>query len=149
MPSRGHDDRIAALFQLSLAPTVAAPARARAAVTTWLAHAPRDAVLTDIALLLVSELVTNSLRHAQVEAEAPLRLKASLSTTALRLELWDNGTDGDVAERPPRRDNQAGGYGLHLVARLASDWGVDRDEHGTTVWLELAVPAAAAPGVSS
>ena len=142
-PSPGHPYLIAALFQLSLAPSVAAPARARAAVTKWLAEAPRDAVLTEIAQLLVSELVTNSLRHAQLSAEAPLRLNASLSPKTLRLELWDDGNDGNVAQRAPRRGEQAGGYGLRLVARLASDWGVDRDSHGTTVWLELAVPAGA------
>ena len=91
----------------------------------------------------MSELVTNSLQHARPTADAPLRLNASLSTTTLRLELWDNGTDGNVAQRAPRRGERAGGYGLRLVARLARAWGVDRDSHGTTVWLELAVPADA------
>jgi hypothetical protein len=60
-----------------------------------------------------------------------------LSTTTLRLERWDNGTDGTVARRAPQDDDAAGGFGLDLVARLSSGWGSDRDAAGTTVWLEL------------
>ena len=127
-------------MQLSLAPTAAAPARARAAVTAWLGRQSRDDVLIEIALLLVSELVTNSVRHARLEAETTLRLNASLGATALRIELCDDGTGGTVARRPPQRDEDAGGYGLDLVATLSSGWGVDRDADGTTVWLELPVP---------
>ncbi len=103
-------------MQLSLAPTAAAPARARAAVTAWLGRQSRDDVLIEIALLLVSELVTNSVRHARLEAETTLRLNASLGATALRIELCDDGTGGTVARRPPQRDEDAGGYGLDLVA---------------------------------
>jgi serine/threonine-protein kinase RsbW len=137
LTSIGHHEPIAALMELSLTPTVAAPARARAAVTAWLGQESQDAVLTEMALLLVSELVTNCVRHARVTDDEPLRLDASLSTTTLRLELWDNGTDGTVARRPPGRDGDAGGFGLDFVARLSSGWGIDRDAAGTTVWLEL------------
>jgi anti-sigma regulatory factor (Ser/Thr protein kinase) len=139
-PSKGDEHRIAAVMELSLAPTAAAPARARAAVTDWLGGHSRDDVLVEIALLLVSELVTNSIRHAQLEAETTLHLNASLGETTLRIELWDDGTGGTVARRAPRRDDDGGGYGLDLVERLSSGWGVDRDADGTTVWLELPVP---------
>jgi serine/threonine-protein kinase RsbW len=91
--------------------------------------------------LLVSELVTNSIRHARIDAEQPLRLSASLGDTTLRLELRDGGTQGAVTPQPPRRDDDIGGFGLDLVARLSRAWGVDRDGQGTTVWLELATPA--------
>jgi anti-sigma regulatory factor (Ser/Thr protein kinase) len=137
----GHDQLIPAILELLLAPTVAAPARARAALTAWLDQEPHDADLIEIALLLVSELVTNCVRHARITAQEPLRLSASLRTTTLRLELWDNGTDGSVTRRTPQRDHADGGYGLDLVAQLSSTWGVERDTHGTTVWLELATDA--------
>lgn len=129
---------IAATLELSLAPTAAAPAKARAAVSEWCGQATRVGLPVDAALLLVSELVTNSVRHAGIDNQHPLRLSGWLSATTLRLQLWDGGTQGTVTPRPPRRDDDIGGFGLELVARLSRAWGVDRDTHGTTVWLELA-----------
>jgi anti-sigma regulatory factor (Ser/Thr protein kinase) len=137
----GHDQLIPPLFDLSLAPTVAAPARARAELTAWLERQPHDASLVEVAVLLATELVTNCVRHARITADEPLRLTASLHPTTLRLELWDNGTDGSVTRRATRPDQTGGGYGLDLVAQLSSEWGVDRDDHGTTVWLELPTDA--------
>jgi serine/threonine-protein kinase RsbW len=133
----GHDQLIPLILELSLVATVAAPARARAALTAWLEQVPHNADVIEIALLLASELVTNGVRHARITADEPLRLSASLRTATLRLELWDNGTDGTVPRRTPQRDHAGGGYGLDLVAQLSSIWGVERDARGTTVWLEL------------
>ena len=135
----GHPDCIAAVLQLSLAPTVAAPGRARAAVTAWLRPKSHDPALIEVTRLLVSELVTNCVRHAQITGDDPVRLTASLDTTTLRLELHDTGTGGPVPRRTRQADG-AGGFGLELVTRLSSVWGTDRDAHGTTVWLELPVP---------
>ena len=118
-----------------------APARARAAVSDWLAQATDDGRLVDDALLIVSELVSNCVRHAHIEGNQPLHLRGSLAAGAMRLELWNAGTEGTVAARRPQQGNDVGGFGLNLVARLSRDWGVDRDAHGTTVWLEL--PTAA------
>jgi hypothetical protein len=110
----GKDQYIAATLDLSLAQTATAPAQARAALSEWCGQASRAGLPIDAALLLVSELVTNSVRHARSDDENPLRLRGWLSTATLHLELWD------------------------LVARLSRAWGVDRDARGTTVWLELA-----------
>jgi anti-sigma regulatory factor (Ser/Thr protein kinase) len=119
-----------------LTPTTAAAALARTAVSDWLASEPHGGLIVETTRLLVSELITNSLRHAQIDAEQPLRLRGSLHDTTLRIELWDAGTHGTVARRPPQLG--AGGFGLDLVAQLSSAWGVERDAHGTTVWLERA-----------
>jgi serine/threonine-protein kinase RsbW len=135
-----EDAPIDATLYLSIPATTAAPAAARAAVSVWLVEAPGDGLPVDAALLLVSEMVTNSVRHARIEAGEPLRLRGSLRATTLRLELWDGGTQGIVTPRSPRRDDDGGGFGLDLVTRLSRAWGVDRDAQGTTVWLEL--PAA-------
>jgi anti-sigma regulatory factor (Ser/Thr protein kinase) len=136
-------DGIAGILELSLAPTLAAPSRARVAVSDWLAQERDDGLLTEIALLMVSELVANCVRHALIAAEEPLRLKAWLREPTLRLEVWDSGTEGTVAQRSRARDEEVGGFGLALVARLSSAWGVERNAKGTTVWLELPTAADA------
>lgn len=87
--------------------------------------------------MLVTELVTNCVRHALIAADDPLRLRGRLSAATLRLEVWDSGTEGTVARRSGERDGDIGGYGLELVDRLSSAWGVERDAEGTLVWLEL------------
>ena len=125
-------------FELQLAPTIAAAGQARAAIRAWLDGRDVDGRLLDVALLVVSELVTNSIRHALTASEDPLRLRARLQGEVLRLELQDGGTEGTVARRAPQASGgRIGGYGLDLVARLATDWGVERDAAGTVVWADL------------
>ena len=136
--AHGHDGFIAANLKLSLAPTPAAPTRARGAVSQWLLEHRSDGVVVEVALLLVTEVVTNSVRHARIAAEDALLLEGRLGDAILRLELWDAGTEGTVARRTRARDDEIGGFGLDLVARLSCAWGVERDARGTTVWLELA-----------
>ena len=127
------DGSIPRNFEISLAASPDAPARARAEVTAWLGQDGLDRTLIDHARLLVSEFVTNCVRHAQITPDQPLRLTASLRTQTLRVELHDDGTHGTVAWRTPQQHN--GGYGLDLVAHLSSAWGIERDAHGTTVGL--------------
>jgi anti-sigma regulatory factor (Ser/Thr protein kinase) len=119
---------------MSIAPDLAASGAARAALTEWAAgHVPPQ-VIEDLRLL-VSELVTNSLRHAELGTGDDVRVGASLNNGSLRLEVENPGMAGDVGARLPDPDG-AGGYGLQLVAALAEHWGVVRD--GTTrVWAEI------------
>jgi anti-sigma regulatory factor (Ser/Thr protein kinase) len=123
-------------LELSLAATATAPARARAAVSDWLVLHGRDGVL-EVALLLVSELVTNAVRHAAISAHESLRLHGWLRDSVIRLAVWDGGTEGAVARRDRGPDHPDGGFGLELVDRLSAAWGVERDKLGTMVWLEL------------
>jgi anti-sigma regulatory factor (Ser/Thr protein kinase) len=106
---------------------------ARELISRWLedrAHAG----LHDDACLLVSELVTNSVRHADQPAAARLRVSAFAVDGVVRVEVEDRG-QGEVRRRaaPPGE----GGLGLQLVELLAAHWGVNH-EHGTCVWFELA-----------
>lgn len=110
-----------------------APAEARSAVTRWLSGRVGEALL-DNARLLVSELVTNSVQHGQLAADAPVRISLHLSGGVLRLEVRDPGQVGSVG---PRDTEPGGGYGFHLVNLLAARWGIDRAA-GTRVWVELA-----------
>jgi anti-sigma regulatory factor (Ser/Thr protein kinase) len=127
-------------LQVQLDFTVAAPAQARSALRTWLRLHHPAASAVELALLVVSELVTNSVRHASASVDAQLQLSASLQDHALRIQVRDPGTEGTVARRTPQFDGaHIGGYGLDLVTTIATTWGVERDQNGTNVWAQLPV----------
>ncbi|MER6570154.1 ATP-binding protein [Streptomyces sp. NPDC001093] len=109
---------------------------ARAAVRGQL-HGWHLDCLADLAALLVSELVTNSLRHATGPIGVRLVRPAGLDD-ALRVEVSDPLPD------PPRervaRDEDEGGRGLQLVAGSSRRWGTRPGASGKTVWFELTVP---------
>jgi two-component sensor histidine kinase len=86
--------------------------------------------------LLVSELVTNSVRHAHLTRDATIHVGVAIVDGVVRIEVEDPG-DGAIAAVPPDREH-GGGFGLYLVEILAERWGSTND--GTTcVWAELAV----------
>ncbi|MGW0817603.1 ATP-binding protein [Streptomyces viridiviolaceus] len=90
----------------------------------------------DLAALLVSELVTNALRHAT--GPIGVRLVRSYRDGVLLVEVSDPLPD------PPRErvagPDDEGGRGLQLVASATRRWGTRPAETGKTVWFELAVP---------
>lgn len=85
--------------------------------------------------LLVSELVTNSVRHAHTATPASLELRATVFSDHVRVEVSDHGHGFDISEQVPNRDTAAG-WGLYLVDQLADRWGV-ANTHGTSVWFEI------------
>ncbi|WP_433892193.1 SpoIIE family protein phosphatase [Streptomyces sp. CA-111067] len=89
--------------------------------------------LTDVTVLLVSELVTNSLRYAH----GPIGVRM-VRGSSLLVEVSDPLPD------PPREriagDEDEGGRGLQLVARTSRRWGTRHGPQGKTVWFELALP---------
>jgi anti-sigma regulatory factor (Ser/Thr protein kinase) len=108
-----------------------------------------DATLSDVTVLLVSELVTNSLRYTA----GPIGLRLSLRSRddgpggpdavfppppALMVEVSDPLPDPPL-ERPAGPDDE-GGRGLQLVACSARRWGTRMGRAGKTVWFELALP---------
>ena len=112
-----------------------APALARDRFGRWVNGELAAGVRSD-ALLVLSELVTNSVRHAEAPAGASLLVTAELTDRVLRLEVADAGHDRRFTRRRP--DLQAGGgFGLQLVERLSLRWGV-AEADGTVVWCELA-----------
>jgi anti-sigma regulatory factor (Ser/Thr protein kinase) len=92
--------------------------------------------------LLVSELVTNAVRHANLAKGDVIGLVIDLADDALRVEVHDPG-GGFVPSAPSPDPARPSGWGLYLVAELADRWGVDSDE-STLVWFELDRRAAAA-----
>ena len=122
---------------LSYSPAPTAATQARTEVTERLASRLGASTLEDVRLL-VTELITNALRHGKLTPGDRVSVKASVADGIVRIEVRDPGNDGDVAPREP--GPRGGGYGLFLVEQLAKRWGVDRRD-GTVVWCELA-PAA-------
>ena len=123
-----------------LPPTPEAAAQARHALDGVPTGLPSGRV-RDVRLL-VSELVTTAVRHANVGADDVIRLVFLLADDTLRVEVHDpgGGFEPDVPEPDPGRPS---GWGLYLVAELSDRWGVDSDTK-TLVWFELDRPAAAA-----
>lgn len=109
---------------------------ARAVVRGKLHNWGLDA-LGDIAALLVSELVTNALRHATGPIGVRLVRPVGPAPTLL-VEVSDPLPD------PPRkrtaRIDDENGRGLQLVAHSSRRWGTRPGNNGKTVWFELAVP---------
>jgi DNA-binding NarL/FixJ family response regulator len=87
--------------------------------------------------LLVSELVTNAVIHAESEAEVAV----VLTPDALRVEVADQGGGAAVLKDAEKFDTS--GRGISLVDVLSSSWGVEpRPDGGKTIWFELETPRA-------
>ena len=127
-------------LEVTFAAGLAAPAAARAAVTDWMAGHVSRSMLVD-AQLLVSELVANSVRHADAVHDAVVSVRAHVGADVLVLEVHDQGTRGSVRRRAPDM-HTGGGFGLNIIDTLSRRWGVNRDA-GTRVWVELAFHATA------
>ena len=86
--------------------------------------------------LLVSELVTNSVRHGDLTASDSIRLRLADRGDRIRVEVTDPGEGFD--RRPPLSPDpeRPSGWGLFLVSRIADRWGTS-GEAPTTVWFEL------------
>jgi two-component sensor histidine kinase len=81
--------------------------------------------------LLVTELIANSLRHAGLEEDQRIMVAARFVADLVRVEVHDPGPGFD-----PDTGLSGRGYGLRMVDKLASRWGVEIDE-GTRVWFEV------------
>lgn len=110
-----------------------APAAARQAMDALEISAPPEAI--DDARLLISELVTNSVRHG---AGTSITVMIDAEPGVLRCEVVDDGV-GFVPRG--RGQRTMGGWGLDLVEQIARTWGVR--EGSTHVWFELVTDARA------
>jgi anti-sigma regulatory factor (Ser/Thr protein kinase) len=96
------------------------------------------AVVVD-ALLVVSELVSNAIRHARTDFVVAAEIRGS----TLRLEVRDYDT------RPPALlgldEESTSGRGLHMVSAIAAEWGWNTEEgggeSGKVVWAEIELDA--------
>jgi anti-sigma regulatory factor (Ser/Thr protein kinase) len=113
---------------------------ARGFVSDLLAQAPPERCQT--AALLVSELATNAVRHADV-AEFVVEVRNLPGEGRVWVGVTDTG-DGQPVMRLPSVTAEDG-RGLRLIAALADRWGAHRrrSTHEKTVWFELALPTVA------
>ena len=83
------------------------------------------------AALMVSELVTNALRHGV----GTISLRIDVEPRGVRIEVSDQGM---VAVGPSPTPGAHGGWGLRIIEQLADDWGIR--EGSTRVWFRLDRP---------
>jgi anti-sigma regulatory factor (Ser/Thr protein kinase) len=113
---------------LELDSSSAAPRAARAAVRRMLQDA--DPRVVERATLAVSELVTNAVIHT----ESRITLDITVDERHVRVMV----EDGDMRMPVALDDAGAhGGFGLHIVGRLADSWGVAPRDNGKAVWVDL------------
>jgi anti-sigma regulatory factor (Ser/Thr protein kinase) len=96
------------------------------------------------AALLVSELVTNSVVHANVGPGRALTVEVTTLDDRLRITVADPGS----RLRPcmlPHDAGTPGGLGLFVVDELSETWGVRQDLDATSVWCELLLDQSAPP----
>ena len=99
-----------------------------------------SAVVIDEAEIVVSELVSNSIRHARPLADGNLRVHWKVKAGVVEVEVTDGGSES--TPRPaPRTIWAPSGRGLRIVRSLAHEWGVTEDRSGSTVWASLGGPS--------
>src|SRR4051794_18642551 len=81
--------------------------------------------------LLATEVVANAVRHAGLRGDQRIVFFARLSADYARVEVADQG-DGFDPETV-----RTEGFGLRLLAKLASRWGCDCTDRGCKVWFEV------------
>ena len=100
-----------------------------------------DPLVAENAELLVSELVTNSVRHAGLPEEASIEFSVRASAEVLMVEVADagQGFDHTTALRPRAVAGmpEPSGWGLFLVDRISDRWGAVEMDGETRVWFEL------------
>jgi len=86
--------------------------------------------------LVVSELVTNSVRHARLSPEEQISLMVTVSAGSVRGRVCDSGPGFEVPSEPSPRPDLSGGWALPIVETISDRWGVERNRH-TCVWFEI------------
>lgn len=112
------------------APVPAARAWARRMLVRW--EIPH---LVERVELLVSELITNAIKHARTSG-APVGLVLRFVGETLRLEIHDRDSENWPVQQKPVAE-AVGGHGLWLVEACSDRWGMELAEYGKAVWVEL------------
>jgi serine/threonine-protein kinase RsbW len=121
-------------FEVVLCGGVEAPGAARRAIAENEPTLPPS--LQEDLYLLVTELVTNAVRHGGAATDRPLQVQVRRQDGRIRVEVVDAGTDFEPPA-PPRSGGSSDGWGLFLVDQIAERWGVCPAPAGTCVWFEV------------
>ena len=87
------------------------------------------------ASLVLTELVTNAIRHGCTSADDEIDVTLVRSERVLRIEVTQTGPLYDPDEVRSRLPGETRGWGVLLMDRMSSCWGIDKD----CVWAELAL----------
>ncbi|MCW3028725.1 MAG: ATP-binding protein [Solirubrobacterales bacterium] len=138
--SRDYDEDtgLTSPLELALERNVQAPAIARAAISGLCQDLRLGGSLRQTLVLLISEVVSNAVLHSSGPAEAPITVTANVTPNVFHVTVTDAGEGFTPSRRDPERVE--GGYGLYLLERAASRWGVETTSP-TTVWFELPLSA--------
>ena len=132
-PSAGVGDSTERLvFELPAKPS-AVPA-ARSALLGCNGELP-SSIRGDV-LLLVTELVSNAVRHGEAGPDRALRVELGQRSGMVRVAVFDGGS-GFTVETPRARRDESGGWGLLLVDQIADRWAVTPTPSGTCAWFEI------------
>jgi len=125
-------------MSVRLPPTLQAPALARRAVEEALAGRVDDGLVYETQLL-VTELVTNCVRHGDLRRGDHVELGISLDRDQVRVEVFDPGRGFDPREIvAPTLEVPTSGWGLRIVNQLSTRWGSSRGRPNVT-WFEVAL----------
>jgi anti-sigma regulatory factor (Ser/Thr protein kinase) len=126
---------------------LARPAAAAEARHALVGFALPQITREDLALV-VTELVTNSVRHAGLTPGAQIGVESSSGPDSVSLAVHDGGAGFRVPRRRFRNAQSAGGRGLLIVDALSEAWGVDCAADGCTVWCRIAIDERPAPALA-
>ena len=88
--------------------------------------------------LLVSELVTNSVKHASLMQDQAIEIDANPTPRGIRIEVSNPGR-AELTNKVEPRASAESGWGLLLVTKIASRWGMTTNG-STLVWFEIDLP---------
>jgi anti-sigma regulatory factor (Ser/Thr protein kinase) len=91
----------------------------------------------DDAVLLTSEVVTNSIAHSRSGDDGEITIVIIDLGVFVRVEVIDDGSDHLPQVSSPGDDLADCGRGLQIVAARSSSWGSSRDDCGLTTWFEV------------
>ncbi len=103
---------------------------AREFVRRWL-HGCGAGHLLDEASLIVTELATNAVLHA----DSPYEVRLSRTDGVVRIEVADGDTG--TPEPQPFSDVAESGRGIVIVSAVSASWGIDAQPQGKVTWAEL------------
>lgn len=138
---RNHGEvRASSVVLLPHAPSSVAVARKR--LSSELVDSGVYESVVDDASVIVSELLSNALRHARPLPSGQVRVCWLRRGDLLELEVSDGGAMTEP-RRGPGTLSSLGGRGLGIVEALSEGWGVRHEDGATTVWAVLRAPRSA------
>lgn len=87
--------------------------------------------------LVISELVTNSVKHSGGPEDKPITLRVTAGEGRTYAEVYDHGFGFERPLSPVAPSRQTGSRGLYIVDTLSEDWGVSSEGGRCRVWVEM------------